>query len=115
MVRDFDFKLSRNELLKRSLMEDIDVILRKRSSCFFFSRISNFSPTNLVSIFISKCYENERTLGRLSFFDTSHSRIGRAGFSNSLKALTSDWNFDWLFMNLEEFKASLAAQFIRRL
>jgi len=54
MVRDFDFQLNRRELRKRMEIEDLDVILNKRSSCFVFKVLYKLEPTNLVRIFLSK-------------------------------------------------------------
>jgi len=92
-------------------MEDLDIILQKRSSCFIFKVIKCLEPTNITAIFISKSYSNERIPDKLKFFDTSHSRIGKSCLSNNLVNIVSGWKFPWLDSSLDEFKSRLAAQF----
>jgi len=114
LVRDFSFRLNRTGLLKKTNLEDIGVIYTKRSSVFLFKIIQTLEPTNLACFLLSKCYENERSLGKLSFFDTSQNRIGKKAFSNSARETVSKWRFDWMGMTIEAFKERLHAQFERR-
>jgi len=111
LVRDFNFNLNRVGLLRAALIEDINVILTKRVSMFLFKIIHNLAPTNLAGILISKSYENERRLGKLSFFDLSSCKLSRAALSNATKQIAEKWRFDWLFLEVEEFKRKLDAQF----
>jgi len=110
LIRDFRFKLNRKGLLKTSGMEDLDTILEKRTSCFIFKILNCLEPTNLTAIFISKSYSNDRIADKLTFFDTSHTRVGRACLSNNLHKIVSGWNFPWLSLTPAEFKSCLAAQ-----
>jgi len=48
MVRDFEFKLRRQMLLKAVEMEDIEKILFMRSSCFIFKVLLNLTTTNFA-------------------------------------------------------------------
>jgi len=113
MVRDFRFRLNKFELLELVGMEDIWDVLSKRSSCFLFKIIQNLSPTNITGVLLSKSYSNERTPGRLSFFDCSKNKNGKTCLSNNARNIVNDWRFDWLPMSLNEFKNALAAQFDR--
>jgi len=115
LVRDFNFKLNRLGLLRTALMEDINVILTKRISMFLFKIIHCLAPTNIAGFLISKSYENERTLGKLKFFDSSSCRLSRASLSNSAKEVAEKWRFDWLFLEPDVFKGKLDAQFILKL
>jgi len=112
LVRDFQFELNRKGLLRAIGMEDLDTILQKRSSCFIFKIINCLEPTNLTHIFISKSYSNERTPEKITFFDTSRTRIGKACLSNNLVKIVAGWNFPWLGTSITEFKSHLAAQFL---
>jgi len=82
-LRDFNLKMNRSEMLKATSLESIDDILFKRTSMFIFNIINNLSPTNLTSVFLSKSYE--RHPDRISFFDTSKSRLGKKCITNVLK------------------------------
>lgn len=110
VVRDYDFKLNRNRLLKTAGQESIDVILFKRTSQFLFKLTTIITPTELATTTLSKCYYNERSPGCLSFFDTSRSRFGKACISNAAKTIVERWNFDWLSLTPFEFKSKLALQ-----
>jgi len=110
MLRDFKFELNRRSMLRLSSMEDLDIILEKRLSCFAFKVLTILEPNNLAGIFISKSYSNERTPDRLTFFDTSQNKFGKAGLSNNLKKVVETWKFDWMIMSVEVFKTNLAAQ-----
>jgi len=68
------------------------------------------TPTDLATTVLSKCYFNERTPGWLSFFDTSGTRIGRACISNTYKNIVKEWEFDWLALDVLDFKRALAQQ-----
>lgn len=109
MVRDFEFKLRRQMLLRVIEMEDIEKILFIRSSCFIFNVLTNLTPSNFAGTLISKGYYNERAPGKLSFFDANRSRFGKAGLSNCVSRFTNEWTFDWYSIELAEFKRNLAA------
>jgi len=111
LVRDFNFTLNRVGLLKATLMEDINIILTKRVSMFLVKILKNLTPTTLAGIMISKSYENERNLGRLTFFDCSNCKISKSAISNAAKAIVEKWRFDWVYLSVDEFKARLQAQF----
>lgn len=111
LVRDFSYNLNRIGLLKKAKMEDINVILTKRTSMFLFNILHHLSPTGLAGILISKSYENERTLGKLAFFDCSKSKFGKAAISNAAKLTIDKWRFDWLFLTQYQFKIRLREQF----
>jgi len=64
---------------------------------------------NFAGILLSKENYNERTSGKLSFFDASRSRIGKASLSNCIGKFTDEWKFDWYSFELAEFKRNLAA------
>jgi len=96
-------------LLKAIEMEDIEKILFMRSSCFIFKVLLNFTPSNFAGTLISKGYYNERTPGKLSFFDASRNRFGKADLSYCVSRFTNEWRFDWYLIELAEFKRNLAA------
>jgi len=98
-------------LLKATLMEDINIILTKRVSMFLVKILKNLTPTTLAGIMISKSYENERNLGRLTFFDCSNCKISKSAISNAAKAIVEKWRFDWVYLSVDEFKVRLKAQF----
>jgi len=108
--RDFNFKLNRSGLLKMCKVEHIDNILFKRSSCFLFNVIFNLSPTDLAVRLMQRSYFNERSLGRLHFFDFSRTRMGKTCFTNQAGTLANTWNFDWFFMTPSSFKHHLSEQ-----
>jgi len=110
VVRDFDFKLKRNGLLKTTGQEIIDVTLFKRTSQFLFKLTTTITPTELATTTLSKSYYNERSPDCLSFFDTSRSRFGKACISNAAKTIVERWDFDWLSLTPFEFKSKLALQ-----
>lgn len=111
MVRDFQLRLNRSGLLRASGMEDLDIIMQKRTSCFVFKILHFMNPTNLISTFISKSYSNDRAPDKLVFFDTSRSKMGKACISNNLCKIVSGWNFQWLSNTPDQFKTLLSAQF----
>jgi len=76
LVRDFEFKLNRVKLLRKSSLESIDDILFKRTSAFMFKLTYHLEPTILVGNVLSKACINERFPGRMIFFDTSSSWVG---------------------------------------
>jgi len=90
-------------------MEDIEKILFVRSSCFIFKVLFNLTPTNVAGTLRSKAYNNERTPGKLSFFDASRGRFGKAGLLNCVSRFTNEWRFDWYLIKMAEFKRNLAA------
>jgi len=110
ITRDFNYKLSRPQLLAKCKVEHIDAILFKRESMFLFNMIHKLEPTELVSKLMQRSYLNERSLGRLHFFDFSHTKMGKACISNSANEISSKWNFDWFFLTPETFKTRLAQQ-----
>jgi len=114
VLRDFEFRLNRNELLRLTGQESLDVIFAKRTSMFLFKIITSISPTNLATTILSKCYYNERTPCRLTFFDTSRSRFGRACISNATKLVVESWDFDWLNLTPFSFKNQLASKYENR-
>jgi len=92
-------------------MEDIIVILQKRTSVFIFKIITNLSPFNLIQKFMTKSYINKRKPDRVEFFNISNSKFGRLCITNAAKKIVESWNFDWLFMTIYEFKERLRVQF----
>jgi len=110
-LRDFNLKMNRGEMLQSIKLENIDDILFKQTSVFIFNIINNLSPTLLTSVVLSKSYFNERHPDRISFFDTSKSRLGRKCITNVIKNYTENWNFDWFGISKYEFKTKLKAQF----
>jgi len=115
LARDFNFTLNRQRLLKRTGLEDIRIIYTKRSSMFLFKIIQSLEPTNLACFLLSKSYENDRSLGKISFFETSLNKVGKKSFSNSARDTVNKWRFDWMGLTLQGFKEHLHAQFIRNI
>jgi len=109
MERDFEFKLNQRALLLKTSQEDIDMIFFKRTSVALFRIINSIQPSEVASTLLSKSYYNERTPNRLSFFDTSRTKFGKACLSNKAGSIIKDWNFDWLALSPFQFKKQLAA------
>jgi len=101
IVRDYNRSLSRSGMLKITGLESIDTILLKRTSIFIFSLVSNLSPTN----------HNDRTPEKLFFSDTSLSKFGKICITNQAKSITEQWDFDWLTLSKDNFKAKLREQY----
>jgi len=93
-------------------MEDIIMILDKRTSVFIFKIFTNLSPFNLIHKLMAKSYINERQPERVNFFNTSHSKFGKLCITNAAKKIVSTWKFDRLYPTLQEFKTRLKAQFL---
>lgn len=110
LTRDFEFKMNRSKLLRRCSLESIDDILFKRTSTFIFKLTYHLEPTVLVGNLLSKAYVNERFPGRMAFFDTSSSRVGRSCITNVAKNITENWNFDWVGLSIYSFKKQLHLQ-----
>lgn len=111
VVRDFNFKLSRSDLLRVSGLESLDNILTKRASVFLFNIIYHLEPTDLAAKLLSKAYCNERSMGRLKFFDSSISRSGKKCITNFASKLVEKWKFDWFFLSPPCFKQRLKENF----
>jgi len=111
ILRDFDLKLNRSQLLRQSGCDGIDTILFLRTSMFIFKTLKLLTPTNLAGEFLCKSYLNERHPGVLTFFDCSRSRFGKKCISNVIKNYTENWNFDWLELTAYSFKNRLKQQF----
>lgn len=111
MTRDFEFKLNRGALLLKTNQEDIDTIFFKRTSVALFRMINSIQPSELSTTILSKSYYNVRTPNRLSFFDASRTKFGKASLSNVARSIVKDWNFDWLSLSPFQFKKALAEQF----
>jgi len=107
IVRDFDRKMSRRQLLETFELEEIDTIFFKRTSVFIFKVITQLNPTNLAGKFLSKSYMNARNPERLKLFDTSKRRIGKLCLTNAAKRFVDCWDFDWLLLTLQMFKNKL--------
>jgi len=107
IIRDFQFKHNRGTLLLMTGHEDILKILFKRTSIALFKMVNTILPTELATTIISKSYYNERTPCRLSFFDTSRTKFGKACISNIAGKISKEWNFDWLYLSPFSFKKHL--------
>jgi len=112
ILRDFKFKLNRTSLLKEAKLESIDDIMFKRASTFIYSRVYYLEPTEIVGEILSKTSSNDRLPGRLRFFDTSRTRIGRVCISNAAKYYSENWKFDFVSLSVESFKFKLHEQFL---
>jgi len=110
IVRDFKFKYNRTSLLRKTGLESIDDILYKRASAFLYSRIYYLEPTELVGELLSKSSSNERHPGKLRFFDTSKTKIGRVCVTNAAKNYSEGWRFDYIGLSVESFKSNLHDQ-----
>jgi len=110
IIRDFKFKMSRTQLLKAANLEGIDDILFKRASSFIYSMLVYLEPTNLVGELISKSYINDRYPARMSFFDTSRTRVGRVCMTNAARSYSEKWKFDYIGLSVENFKKKLHEQ-----
>jgi len=111
LLRDFDMKYNRSTVAKLMCQEEIDQILFKGTSTMLFKLITQMTPAcDLATTVLSTCFFNERTPGRLSFFDTSCTHIGRACISNASKNIVKEWEFDWLELDVLDFKRALAQQ-----
>jgi len=107
LLRDFNVRLSRSELLKRSGLLGLDTILYRRASVFIFNIIHQLEPTELATKLLSKGYYNDRSLGRLKFFDSSLTRSGRKCVTNAVSTMVEKWPDDWFFMSPNQFKIHL--------
>jgi len=112
LLRDFDFKLNRKKLLEKSHMQSIDHILLMRNSVFLFNIIKSLNPSRLACNLLSRAYQNERQLGRLTFFDISSTKIGKKSILNQSKNICERWLFDWVDLSTVSFKFKLKNQFI---
>jgi len=110
IIRDFKFKMCRTQLLKAANLEGIDDILFKRASSFIYSMLVYLEPTNLVGELISKSYINDRYPARMSFFDTSRTRVGRVCMTNAARSYSEKWKFDYIGLSVENFKKKLHEQ-----
>jgi len=110
ILRDFNLNLNRARMLSMTGLESLDIIFFKRTSFFIFKSIHYLAPTQLAGIFLSKSYMNERTPGRLTFFDTSTSRVGKNCITNAAKNFVGNWSFDWLNLPPKSFKFKLKEQ-----
>jgi len=75
--------MNRASLLRSASLENFGDIFFKRASAFIHSRIYFLKPTELVGELLSKSSHNDRFHGRLRFFDTSKTRIGRVCVCNA--------------------------------
>jgi len=91
-------------------LESIGDILFKRTSTFIFKLTFHLEPTILVGNLLSKANVYERFLGRMTFFDTSSSKVGRSCITNLAKNITENWNFDWVGLSVYSFKKQLKDQ-----
>jgi len=107
LVRDFNFRMSRSDLLRASGVESLDKILMKRASVFLFNIVYNLEPTDLASKLMTKAYYNDRAMGKLKFFDSSTSRFGKKCITNFAAKLVECWKFDWFFLTPLSFKQRL--------
>jgi len=112
ILRDFERKMSRQEMASTFEMEDIIMILEKRTSVFIFKIFINLSPFNLIHKFMAKSYINERRPERVEFFNTSQSKYGKLCITNAAKKIVDTWKFDWLYLTPQVFKSKLKAQFL---
>jgi len=85
VLRDFNYKLNQSRLLLVSGLESIDILLLKRTSVFIFNIIFSLLPYNLCLELFSRSNFNERTPGRLNFFDTCVSKIDKSNILNHAK------------------------------
>jgi len=111
ILRDFDRKISRQSMLSCFQIEDIITVLEKRTSVFIFKVFTNLSPFNLIHRFMNKSYINERRPERVEFFNTSLTKFGKICITNAAKKIVDRWDFDWLYMSIQEFKSRLRVQF----
>jgi len=109
VIRDFQFKMNRRTLSRVAKIEDIEVILFKRTSVFLFNIINNLTPTNLAGMMLSRAYFNERQPNRVFFTDQSRTKAGKISLLNSISNYTTKWDFDWLGLTKNEFKNNLRA------
>jgi len=107
LLRDFDHKLNRNNLLRQAKIESLDTIFFKRNSVFLFNIIKNISPSRLACELLARSYINERQPNRLTFFDISMSRIGKKSILNQAKFIAEKWQFDWINLSAASFKSTL--------
>jgi len=112
ILRDFERKMSRQAMISCFQMEGIITILEKRTSVFTFKIFPNLSPFNLIHKFMTKSYINERHPERVEFFNTSQSKFDKLCTTNAAKKIANTWNFDWLFLTLQEFKTRLRVQYL---
>jgi len=77
---------------------------------FVFNIIHHLEPTELAVKLLSRGYYNERSLGRLKFYDFSLSKIGRKCVTISAATLVENWPGDWFFMSPSQFKSHLRNQ-----
>jgi len=85
--------MNRSLLLGTANLEIIDDIMFERASAFNYLRIYYLEPTEIVGELLSKSSSNERYPGRLRFFDTSKTKIGKVCVSNAAKYLISVESF----------------------
>jgi len=115
IIRDFNLRLSRKRMLRITGLENIDDIFFRRTSVFLYNIIYSLEPTNLAGIILSKSYFNERHQGKLTFFDSSRTKMGKKCITNLIKSYSDNWEFDWLGISVHEFKRKLRSQFDSRL
>jgi len=111
LVRDFERRLNRKDLVTLFEMEDIVQVLSKRTSVFVFKLIRNLSPFKLGQRLMMRSYFNDRDPFKIVFFDLSKTKIGKHCITNATKKIVENWRFDWPLLSLETFKAKLSAQF----
>jgi len=114
LIRDFEKRLSRNDLLDLFEMEDIVQVLNKRTSVFVFKLIQNLAPFKLAQRLMMRSYLNERNLEKVVFFDLSKTKNGKLCITNATKKIVDSWQFDWFHLSLITFKNKLGAQFQTR-
>jgi len=101
--------------LKSRKVYDIPAVwcmMYKRASTFIYSRVYYLEPTEIIGEILSKTSSNDRLPGRLRFFDTSRTRIGRVCISNAAKYYSENWKFDFVSLSVESFKFKLHEQFL---
>jgi len=66
----------------------------------------------LVGELLSKSSSNERLPGRLRFFDTSKTKIGRICVTITAKHYSESWKFEYIGLSIESFKKLYMNNFI---
>lgn len=111
IIRDFNLRFSRSTMLRISGLENIEDIFFKRTSVFLYKIIYYLEPTTLAGTILSKSYFNERHQGKLTFFDSSKTKMGKKCITNLVKSYSENWDFEWFGISVQDFKGRLRSQF----